>query len=73
MTPDQHKRGILERQVALTTYGRSFDPECYRLAERFLCGLGSPSEHIDLAQHIQDAIEGWFQTRLEAYGGQDAE
>lgn len=45
--------------------GTSFDPACYLLAEHFLSGDGSPSEHVALAQHIQDAVEGWFHEQEE--------
>lgn len=44
------------------------DPESYRLAEHFLSDDGgSPSERIGLARQIQDAVEAWFQMRLDAY------
>ncbi len=46
--------------------GGGFDPKCFHLAEYFLQGDGSPSEHIGLAQQIQDAVEDWFRVRLEA-------
>jgi hypothetical protein len=45
----------------------SFDPKCYDLAVYF--GLASERLRLELAQHIQDAIEDWLECekeRLEA-------
>lgn len=63
MAAAQQRRRAREQQMKTA----SFDPQCLHLAERFLEGDGSPSEHIGLAQHIQDAVEDWFRLRLEAY------
>jgi hypothetical protein len=46
----------------------SFDPHCRDLAELFLedeplIDLSSDPRVYDLAQHIQDAIESWFQSQ----------
>ncbi len=58
----------LRRHREAMLKGTSFDPACLHLAEHFLAGEGgSPGEHIGLAQHIQDAVEAWFQTRLATY------
>jgi len=63
MAAAQQRRRSREQMLK----GGGFDPKCFHLAEHFLEGDGSPSEHIGLAQHIQDAVEDWFRLRLEAY------
>jgi hypothetical protein len=51
---------------------RGYDGACEELAVHFL-GVGPEADVQSLAQHIQDAVEEWFETReFEAKGtGQD--
>lgn len=39
----------------------AFDEKCGKLAAAFLGRENSPEKINELAQHIQDAIEGWFE------------
>lgn len=42
----------------------SYDAKCYELAEHFLPSIASDRIKNDLAQAIQDAIEGWIETEV---------
>ena len=41
----------------------AYDSECAKLAEHFLDADAIDRTRESLAQHIQDAVEGWFHER----------
>jgi hypothetical protein len=43
-----------------------YDQKCYELAEHFLDDSASVKRVSDLAQHIQDCIEGWLEYEPQA-------
>ena len=41
----------------------AFDPKCYELSEHFLPSSASERLKDSLAQHIQDEIESWLESK----------
>lgn len=49
----------------------AFDPECLRLARHFLpAGPASDRLAAELAQHIQDEVEGWIESERDRLAGE---